>query len=61
MKPRSAALAFARHYGFILHREPFGKRGSLIEIYHESRPFGYRKSWNGALNVMKRIIKTREA
>lgn len=51
----STALEFARNHGFTLQRQPFGKRGSLIEVYKGEQMVDYRKSWKGALNVMKKL------
>lgn len=53
----SDALAYARLHGFTLNREPFGKRGSLIEVYRGASRLGYRKTWGGALNMMKRRVR----
>ena len=52
----SKALEFARDHGFDLQRQPFGKRGSLIEVYKDGQMIDYRKSWSGALHVMKKIV-----
>jgi hypothetical protein len=52
--PMLKAIRFAENNGFVLSREPFGKRGSLIEIYKNGRMVGYRKSYQAALNFMCR-------
>lgn len=47
---------FARLNGFTLDRQPFGKRGSLVAVWKDGKVLDYRKSWRGALNVMKKLL-----
>ena len=54
--PQWGAIDYAREHGFTLGREPFGKRGSLIEVYKNGEKIGYRKSYAGALNLMQKHI-----
>jgi hypothetical protein len=51
--PQGLAIQFAAAHGFVLQREPFGKRGSLIEVYRADRMVGYRKSYTAALRLMQ--------
>lgn len=62
--PQLQAMEFARANGFRLERQPFGKRGSSIEIYRaddEMKMLGYRKSYSAALNFMRGHVERREA
>ena len=52
--PMVAAVEYAKANGYTLSREPFGKRGSLIELYRDSERIGHRKSYSGILNLMKK-------
>jgi hypothetical protein len=52
--PQYKCLRFAEENGFELRREPFGKRGSLIEIYRNGECLDYRKSYASALAFMKK-------
>lgn len=54
--PQAACMSFAYRNGFELSREPFGRRGSLIEVKRGGVDVGYRKSYGGALNLMKKVV-----
>lgn len=43
----------AKENGFTLKREPFGKRGSLIELYKDEEMIGYRKSYTSIIRLMQ--------
>ncbi len=52
--PCERSKDYARKNGFTLEREPFGKRGTNVEIYLNGKMIGYRKSYQGAINFMKK-------
>lgn len=56
ISPQLEAVRFARENGFELRREPFGRRGSLIEIYRDGEDLGYRKSYAAALTFMRKQV-----
>ncbi|MCB1953373.1 MAG: hypothetical protein H6944_11285 [Zoogloeaceae bacterium] len=58
-QPQVLAALFAARNGFTLCRQPFGKRGSLIEIYRGGEMIGYRKSYRAALTFMERACNDR--
>lgn len=55
--PQFECVTYARQNGFELQRQPFGRRGSLVEVYRSGEDCGYRKSYAAALLLMKRIVE----
>lgn len=52
--PQWQCLTYAFENGFRLQREPFGKRGSCIEVFIGDEKLGYRKSYSAALKLMQK-------
>lgn len=50
--PQTLAVRYALENGFTLRREPFGKRGSLIEVWRSGRMVGHRKGYRAVLALM---------
>ena len=53
-KPMGKCLDYAWEHGYTLTREPFGKRGSLIEASLNGTKIGHRTSYQGVLNMMQK-------